>query len=1040
VVRSLAESDVRHFLLAATVVACALLCIVPNSAAAIPAGAAGSPGGVVAAATGPTTANLARVLLSPAADWPELHDNPQLSGYDPNASLSTTNASQFGVAWDLDTDASILDSPAIAYDPLLGETIAYIGNDGGDVLAVDLASGAVIWSDWLGSPIRSSPLVNNGSVYVGTYSNPTIFRLNATTGGTECSYFATGGLEGSPTFATPPGGVPTLYFPAEAPAPRSGPMLAINAQTCQLEWSFDHYNQEAGIWASASYAVNAQGIPMVVWGTDDPDSAIYAVNALNGSLLWRFQCYNPPGTDFDVGAGVAISPPGRNGLPQGVAYVTNKAARAYALDLNNGTLLWEVNLNAVAGSAGVARSTPALDGNSVVLGYAQGLFNLNGRNGSVDWIYNDSTNTESIASPAIAGGHGHAIALTDDVGGNFDVVSMKTGKGLFSYPTGGYVTSSPAVSGGNVVLGSSNGFLYDFVVGGGDASVLPTTNISSPVDKSTIPNPNGPLTVYGNASDPSGIGAVEVAIQSGGPTGPWWDAATGTWAAGIVQNPALLAAPGATATAWTFAVPVPGAGGAYRLTADASSIAGQADLHAPQVGFTVAFTTVGPHLEVNAPYVAPGGNLTVTGGGFGGSTKVTVTLAGKTVAKVTTLANGTLPATRVGIASSAPFGLTAFTANAKKGNLSATASFTIANSWSQLGDGPGHVGSEPNDAVLNDLIYPGDDQWAVLAWQFDPVAAINASPAVLDGVVYVADSVGNLYALDDHNGGLIWNFTLATGAAVDGSPAVDPTDGLVLFGANDGSLDAVNLGNGTLAWTDAVGGDVHAPVYAGGAVYVSSSSGTISEVTAATGAVAWTQTLPSAVGGAPSFDTTAQLLVIGESNGDVVALNSSTGTTVWTYTTGGPVTASAVVTGGTAYIGSGDGNVYALAAGTGAVRWTFTTNGPVADTGSVYSNSLLFIGSSTGRLYAIHISTGKLDFDLSVSGGVVGVATTHGVVVYETTAGVLGANRAFKNEQSWTYATPGGLATAPAIVDGAIYVAAADGFLYAFTGTGAPPV
>src|SRR5208282_2385961 len=172
------ESDMRSTLLAATVIVCALICILPTSAGSLPGGAARGPDPVVTGPRGLMATTPARVVLSPAADWPEFHDNPQLSGYEPNATLSATNASHFGVFWDLDTDASILDSPVIAYDPALGETIAYIGNDAGDVLAVDLASGAVVWSDWLGSPIRSSPLVNNGSVYVGTYSNPTIFRLN----------------------------------------------------------------------------------------------------------------------------------------------------------------------------------------------------------------------------------------------------------------------------------------------------------------------------------------------------------------------------------------------------------------------------------------------------------------------------------------------------------------------------------------------------------------------------------------------------------------------------------------------------------------------------------------------------------------------------------------------------------------------------------------------------------------------------------------------------------------------------------------------
>ena len=91
-----------------------------------------------------------------------------------------------------------------------------------------------------------------------------------------------------------------------------------------MEWEFTDYNQTAGSWDSASYAVNANGIPEVLFGTDNPDSSVYAVNALTGARLWWFQCYEPNDGDYDVAAGVTVSPPGGNGFADGVAYAINK--------------------------------------------------------------------------------------------------------------------------------------------------------------------------------------------------------------------------------------------------------------------------------------------------------------------------------------------------------------------------------------------------------------------------------------------------------------------------------------------------------------------------------------------------------------------------------------------------------------------------------------------------------------------------------------------------------------------------------------------
>ena len=1003
------------------------------------------------ATAGRASAFHTKVVLSSRDDWPELHQTPLLTGYASNSGLSSLTASTLGVAWDTNLYGSALDSPVVAYDPTLGETLAYIGTETGNVLALNLANGQIVWGVWLGSQIRSSPIVSNGALFVGTFSNPALFKLNATTGAVDCSIVSPKPFEATPTIATPPGGVSSVFIGSLDDGSGPGPYLAYNAGNCSLEWQFTGYNQTAGSWDSASYVVNRAGTPMVLFGTDNPDSTVYTLNALTGTEIWHYQTYSPPGTDFDVAAGAAISPPGKNHFSQGVAYVTNKAGRAYALDLNNGTLLWQTNFNALASIPpgngildNLSRSTPALDGSNVIFGFADGLFDLNGTTGAEIWMYQDPTSTESIASPAIAGGHGHGIVITGDVGGDLDVISVTGGMQLYTYPTGGYITGSPAVSGTNILIPSSDGFLYDFAPGGGNDATLPTTTLSSPVQGAALTNPNGNLSVSGNATDSKGVVTVNVAVQANGVGGPWWDASSRTWTAGPINNPAQLGSTGARSTSWNFQFPVPKSGGTYEVTANAASSSGQSDLVGARAGFAVTFSTVGPHLETSSAFVAPGSTAVLSGGGFATLEKVKLELYGKTLATVTATSNGSLPSKTVTVPTTAAFGFTSFLAVGIMSGLSSTVAVTITNSWDQLGDDPEHTGLEPNDPSLTKVIFPGGNQWIDLAWHFDAGAAINASPAVVDGVAYVADTAGQLFAIDVSNGGILWTFTLTSGAAIDGSPAVDPGLGRVFVGADDGTVDAMSLSTGLLVWNATLGGDVNAPALVNGDVYATTSSGKIAALSESTGSVSWTKTLRGTITAAPTVNQTAHLLVVGVSSGDVVAVNLSTGATLWKFLTGGPVTAAAIVSGGVVYVGSSDHNVYALKQSSGGLIWNFTTGGAVQDTGALLSVGSasgldLYIGSNDGTLYVLRTSNGAMLFNISMGSPIVGVSTQKGLAVFETASGFISATRANVATDGWVYSTAAGLDTSPVLQDGAVLVTAQDGNLYAFTPNGLPP-
>ncbi|HYA70402.1 MAG TPA: PQQ-binding-like beta-propeller repeat protein [Thermoplasmata archaeon] len=1007
---------------------------------AVPAGSRGS---IASSASAPPATVLTFSSAGANYNWPEFHQNPHLTGYTANSSLSTMDASGLGVAWATDLYAAALDSPIEAWDPILNERLAYIGTENGNVLAVNVANGAIVWGQWLGSQVRGTPVLSNGSLYVATFSTPAVYKLNATTGAVGCHLVAPLPVEATPLVVTPPGGIPTLYVGAEDTASASGPILAMNAATCALEWKFTGYNQTAGTWDPYSYGVDASGVPLLVFGTADPDSTVYALNAVTGKEVWRFQTYNPG--PYDVGAGPVISPPGANGFADGVVYVPNKYGIMYALDLTTGSEIWSTNFNKIAGVTEGGRSTAALDGTNLVFGYNGGMFDLNAVTGAVVWQYRDSSHTEVLSSPAIAGAPGEEVVVAGDIGGHVDVVSLATGSLLYSYATGGYITASPAISNGNILIASSDQFLYDFAVGGGNDAQLPRTAIVSPAMGATLTNPAGELSISGNASDTSGVAQVEVAIQSAGPSGPWWDGTVGSWAPGPYANPATLSSPNAKLTNWTFSYPVPKSGSVYQVTAYAASVSGQSDLKGAGVEYTVLASTKGPHIKASPSFIAPGASVTVTGAGFAASEHVSLSLDGAVLASATTSATGSVPATKVKIPTTTPFGLNAINATGTSSGKSASAAITVANSWEEPGYNAGETDYAPNDPTLDHHVYVGGNTWMYLAWHFDAGEALNASSVVANGVAYAADTSGELFALDTANGGLLWSWTLPSGAALRGSPAVDPTSGRVFVAASDGSLSAIATSTGTLVWSVSVGGVPSAPVFGNGDVFVSSNSGEVAAFVESTGALSWSRVLASSVVAAPSVDLTGNRLVVGETNGDVVALNAATGAVEWSFATAGPVDAAATVSGNVVYVGSGDGHVYALSETTGAQLWSYATGASITASGALLTVGTIggkpeyAVGSSNGNLYVLQAASGVLNFEVKGTSPIVGLGAVDGVIVYNDAAGVAHATRGYTDLIVWTEATAAGMVTSPIVVDGTVYLTTSDGNLDAFTTFGQPP-
>lgn len=522
--------------------------------------------------------------LPPGADdWTMFHHDALHGGVSPDTTLSATAAPELGLQWQANTGQDSYTSPAVVYDTRLGKTLVYQGSTSGTMSAYDAANGERVWWYRALGAVVSSPARDGGALYFGSRDG-VLHAVDASTGAPLCT-FSTGGMmiNSSPVVTNPDGAGKVVFFGDNGVTGEDdgGHMWAVHAvdpdpaADCSVQWRFDGFGDppgtqtKGGSWSPPAFARDGNGRPLVVFGSSSPDCAVYALDARTGALVWRFQTeIFSPGTD-DVGAGPTVSPPGVNGLIDGAVYVTGKNRISYALNLRTGEKLWDFRIRDDTPGPGEARSTAALLGRRLFLGYASGVYALDAVTGEKVWRtpLEAAPELEVVSSPAVAGPPGDEIVVVGSLAGTVYALAAADGAVRWSYATGGFIYGSAAVARGRIFIGSADGFLYAFGLGGG-ASAKPVATITQPPDGSTIPNPPGDIALSGTASDDRAVRKVLVAVRAT-VGGTWWDAAKRTWTKVFTQNRAVLADPGARSSAWGFSFPATSAGGGYFVQAEA---------------------------------------------------------------------------------------------------------------------------------------------------------------------------------------------------------------------------------------------------------------------------------------------------------------------------------------------------------------------------------------------------------------------------------------------------------------------------------------
>lgn len=264
------------------------------------------------------------------------------------------------------------------------------------------------------------------------------------------------------------------------------------------------------------------------------------------------------------------------------------------------------------------------------------------------------------------------------------------------------------------------------------------------------------------------------------------------------------------------------------------------------------------------------------------------------------------------------------------------------------------------------------------AWSFDGRTLIEFPPAVKDGVAVFGVNSGRVFALDVDTGGVIWakrqeSYIAATPAIVDGRVYVASMDGL---------LSVYRLADGKKLWEFSTDGSPieTSPLVVGDELYIGTWGGRLYSLDIRTRQLRWTFQAPDDIKG--SAVAVGDTVVVGDYSGNLHALGRSDGAEVWTYTGGARFYGGPGLSDGTLVVGDVGGAVIAVDAASGAERWRFSTGGAFVYASPAIADGTVYIGSYDQSLYALDLQTGAQRWRFNAGARISGSATVVDGVVY----------------------------------------------------------
>jgi outer membrane protein assembly factor BamB len=323
--------------------------------------------------------------------------------------------------WTVETGDEIRSSPVIDRDSV------YIGSTDGKVYALRLRDGKKRWDFDTGNAVEAPPLLLGGRVYVGSLDGM-LFAIDGRSGTPRWSREVGNRIVGSATWVTAPGGKGTRILVGSY----DSILYCFEGDTGKPVWQYATEN-----FINCTPSIYGGDAGQAVFGGCDGN--VHLVSVVRGSAIRK----------IPIGSYIA----GSAALYGGFAYLGHYGNRLISVDLEKGRVQWEYGDD----EGGAFFSSPAVTETRVIAGSKDWKVHcVDRKSGAGLWTF--TTGGEVDSSPVICG----EMVVVGSADGSLYMLSLEDGKEIWSYEIGEAILSSPAVAQGMVVIGADDGIVYGF--------------------------------------------------------------------------------------------------------------------------------------------------------------------------------------------------------------------------------------------------------------------------------------------------------------------------------------------------------------------------------------------------------------------------------------------------------------------------------------------------------------------------------------------------------------------------------------------------
>ncbi|HEX9069765.1 MAG TPA: PQQ-binding-like beta-propeller repeat protein, partial [Ktedonobacterales bacterium] len=421
-------------------------------------------------------------------DWPTFLHDPQRTAASGETILSTANAATLKLRW------TYLTGGPLAASPTLAGGIVYVGSWDGYEYAIDAKAGTIKWKTFLGQ--TTTP--NCNPTLIGITSAATVLNNVVYVGGGDSNWYALDAGTGTVLWSVPTGdnSIAGGHYNWSSPLIANGSAYIGIASNCDnplvqgelLRVDLTSHAVVAtakfvpdgqvggGVWTSPALDT-ATNTVYVTTGTQNLPSqtmpqGLVSLNAttlaINGS--WQI----PPAdalNDADFGNSPILF---TTAAGRALVAATNKNGYVYAFDRANVSAgpVWRTRIaiggecptcgdGSVSSMAFAKGVLYAAGGNTIIggAGYQGSVRALDPATGNIIWEHGD---TQPVV-PALAYDNGLVI---DGAGNILEVLDASTGKRLYTYQAGGGIYSAPSVWNGKIYFGALDSKVYSLTLPG----------------------------------------------------------------------------------------------------------------------------------------------------------------------------------------------------------------------------------------------------------------------------------------------------------------------------------------------------------------------------------------------------------------------------------------------------------------------------------------------------------------------------------------------------------------------------------------------